>query len=150
MSEISPVQISVGDVEVSVSFDRAAGGIDKAQCWLDSQVMTDVIPFMPFQTENFIQRTKAQSEAWAGTGKVCVGVPPMGRFLYEGILMVGEESGSPWAMAGERKVVTDQPLEFTKTFHPEAQAHWFDPTKAAHLKEWIDGAKKIVGDELNG
>jgi hypothetical protein len=147
---IEPIGITVGDVKIELSFQRAETATNKAQYWLDSQVMTDVIPFMPFQTGNFVQRSKAQSEAWAGTGKVCVGVPPMGRFLYEGILMVGEESGSPWAMAGERKVVTDQPLQFTQTFHPEAQNHWFDPAKAAHLQEWIDGAKKIVGDELNG
>lgn len=139
-----------GDVKVKLNLFRLSEQMQQAQYWLDTQIMTDMIPFMPMVTGNFIQRTKAVSEAWAGTGKVCAGAPPMGRFLYEGVVMVGEESRSPWARKGERKVVTNRPLQYTTTHHPDVQAHWFDAAKQAYGKAWVDGVKKIAGGGSNG
>lgn len=145
-----PFSVEHADVTIKIDLSRLSENIDRAQYWLDTQVMTDMVPYMPIITGNFIDRTKATSEAWAGTGKVCAGAPPMGRFLYEGIVMVGETSGSPWAMKGEKKVVTDRPIQYTTTFHPDVQAHWFDATKAAHIQEWTAGVKKIAGGDDNG
>ena len=51
---------------------------------------------------------------------------------------------------GAKLVPTNEPLNFTKTFHPGAVDHWFDAAKAAHEKDWIDGVKKIAGGDSNG
>lgn len=134
-----------GGVTVQLDLSRLNKQMQQAQYWLDSQVMTDMIPYMPMQTGNFILRTKAISEAWAGTGKVCAGAAPMGRFLYEGKVMVDPVTGSPWARKGAKKVATDKPLKYTKTFHPAVQSHWFDAAKAIYGKSWIAGVKKIGG-----
>lgn len=134
-----------GDIRVDLDLSRVEENIDRAQFWLDSQVMTDMVPFMPMASGNFIQRTRAVSAAWAGTGQVCAGAPPMGRFLYEGKVMVDHETGSPWARKGAKKVVTDKPLQYTTTFHSGVQDHWFEPAKQSHGKAWIAGVKRIGG-----
>ena len=120
---------------------RLEKNLKQAQWRLDTQIMQDMIPFMPQQTGAFINITQAQSSAMAGTGKVCAGTAPMGRFLYEGKVMVDPLTGSPWARAGAKKVVTDRPLTYS---NPMATPHWFDTAKNLHLKDW----EKLVADTM--
>lgn len=132
------------DIQLKVDIDAEKLGNKKkkAQYWLDSQIMTDMIPLMPMDTGSFINSTVAQSAALAGSGEVIAGIGPHGRFLYEGLVMVDPETGSPWARAGVKKVVTDRPLQFSR---PGAVAHWFDETKASHLTDWVNGVAKFYG-----
>ena len=120
---------------------RLEKNLKLAQWRLDTQIMQDMIPFMPQQTGAFVNITQAQSSAMAGTGKVCAGTAPMGRFLYEGKVMVDPETGSPWARAGAKKVVTDRPLTYS---NPKATPHWFETAKDLHLKDW----EKLVADTM--
>lgn len=114
----------------------------KAQYWLDSQVMTDMMPLMPMDTGSFINATLAQSQALAGSGMVIAGIGPMGRFLHEGLVMVDPDTGSPFARPGVKKVVTDRPLTFQRA---SAVSHWFDVTKESHLSDWVKGVAKFYG-----
>ena len=129
-------------LKVDIDAERLGNKKRKAQYWLDSQIMTDMIPLMPMDTGSFINTTVAQSAALAGTGEVIAGTGPHGRFLYEGLVMVDPETGSPFARAGVKKVVTDRPLTFSR---PGAVAHWFDETKAQHLTDWVNGVAKFYG-----
>lgn len=143
MADIPDIDVNADGVHIHINTSIYGERVRQAQYWLDNQVMTDMVPLMPRNTGTFINLTRAQSAALAGTGKVVAAAPPMGRFLYEGKVMVGEESGSPWAKAGEHKVVTGKPLTFS---NPDAVPHWFDVAKQTHLQEWIDGVKKVMGD----
>lgn len=143
MADIPDIDVNMDGVHIHINTSFYGERLRKAQYWLDNQVMTDMVPLMPRQTGTFINTTRAQSAALAGTGKVVAAAPPMGRFLYEGRVMVGKDSGSPWARAGEKKVVTDRALTFSS---PGAVSHWFDAAKETHLQEWIDGVKKVMGD----
>lgn len=134
-----------GDVKVNIRFDPLSKAFEEAQKDLDRKVMQDMIPYMPMVTGTFVDLTLAISNELVGTGWVCAGAPPMGRFLYEGDVMVGETSGSPWAMLGEKKVTTGRPITYTTTFHPQATDHWFDKAKADHIKEWVALAKNKLG-----
>jgi hypothetical protein len=98
-------------------------------------------PYMPRRDGTFINTTKAMSAALAGTGKVIAAAPPYGRFLYEGKVMIGEKSRSPWAKKGEKKVVTDRKL----TYSGGGQAHWLNAAKAADGDEWVNLVKKTAG-----
>lgn len=135
----------VGGVSIEINLSRFDKRMKKAQEALDGEVMSDMVPFMPMVTGQFIGVTRAASDAIRGSGTVYAGVGPQSRFLYEGKVMVGEESGSPFAMKGERKVVTDRPLNYTKTTHPDATDHWFDAAKKKDGKKWIRMVKRIVG-----
>ncbi len=129
------------DVDIRVNMDRFSDQFNKAQYQLDSMIMASMVPRMPFVTGTFINETKAKSAAMAGTGVVCAGVPPHGRFLYEGKAMVGEKSRSAWAKKGERKVVTGKNL----TYSNGRESHWFEAAKKADKDSWIREVKKIAG-----
>lgn len=140
-----------GDIKVKISLDRFGRQYQDAQFWLDSQVMTDMVPYMPHQTGTFVNITRAMSAALAGSGKVVAAAPPMGRFLYEGKTMVDVLTGSPWARKGAKKVLVGQYGGKTKakenlTYgNPKATPHWFDTAKKNHGKAWVDGVKKRAG-----
>ena len=87
----------------------------------------------------------------AGTGQVCAGVPPYGRFLYEGKGMVDELTGSPWARKGAKKVLVGEfggqtrAKENLAFSNKSATPHWFETAKKRHGKSWISGVKKRAG-----
>jgi hypothetical protein len=130
------------DIELEVDLSRFEKQYGKAQYALDSMVMTSMQPYMPRQTGTFINVTKAMSSAIAGSGTVVAAAPPMGRFLYEGKVMVDPKTGSPWARPGAKKVVTDRDLAYS---NPKATPHWFDAAKDKHGKSWIKAVKNIAG-----
>lgn len=138
------------EIQVSVDPGRFNKQFQQAQFQLDSTIMTDMLPYMPMQTGQFINETKARSAAVAGTGEICAGAPPSGRFLYEGKTMVDEKTGSPWARKGARKVLVSQYSGKTNakpdlTYANGRQSHWFEAAKKNHIKEWIQLVKKTAG-----
>lgn len=146
-----------GDIKVNISLARFEKQFREAQFWLDSQVMTDMVPLMPHgPTGDFIQRTRGESAALAGTGLVVAAVAPMGRFLYEGKGMVDEETGSPWAREGKKKVLVSQyggktnAKEDLTYSNRSAVPHWFDKAKQEHITQWVDGVKRIAGEGEHG
>lgn len=130
---------------LTLNLGRFEGQYSKAQYALDSMVMTDMVKFMPMDTGQFINVTRAMSAAIAGSGKVVAAAPPFGRFLYEGKVMVGGSSGSPWAKKAEKKVATDRNIDFYKGAHPDAQAHWFDAAKKQSGSQWVKKTRRIAG-----
>ena len=132
-------------IELDVDLSRFEKQYEEAQKLLDDMVMTSMQPYMPMRTGTFINVTKAMSSAIAGSGTVIAAAPPFGRFLYEGKVMVGEESRSPWAKKGEKKDVTNQDLDYDKSAHPDVTDHWFDTAKKNHLDEWLKDVKKTAG-----
>lgn len=133
-----------GRVKAEISLDRLNKNINRAQFWLDSQIMTDMVPFMPHNTGDFVNITRAQSAALAGSGTVIAAAPPMGRFLYMGKVMVDPETDSPFARPSTKKIVTEKPLTYS---NPNATPMWFDTAKDRHLKEWVEGVQKRIGGE---
>ena len=129
-------------VNMHIDLDRFEKQYNIAQYALDSDVMASMVPYMPHETGTFINVTKAMSAALAGTGKVVAAAPPMGRFLYEGKVMVDEVTGSPWARPGAKKIVTDRDLTYS---NPKATPHWFDTAKEKHGKSWVKLVKKEAG-----
>lgn len=135
---------------MKIDLSRFEGQYTRAQYELDSMVMTAMVPYMPMQTGTFINVTRGMSASIAGSGKVVAAAPPMGRFLYEGKLMVGERTRSAWAAKGERKEVVEKNLDFSKHANPNVQSHWFEAAKRDHGKSWIAKANKIAGGGHRG
>lgn len=131
-----------GSTTLELDLSRFEKQFQDAQFELDSVVMADMKPYMPHQTGTFINITSAQSASLAGSGTVVAAAAPMGRFLYEGKVMVDEKTGSPWARPGAKKVVTDRDLKYS---NPKATAHWFDKAKEQHGDNWIATVKRIAG-----
>ena len=136
------IRINGKNVRIPVDMSRFKQQYKEAQFYLDSQVMTDMIPYMPSRTHAFVNLVRARSAALAGSGVVVAGVPPSGRFLYEGKVMIDPVTGSPWARPGAKKVVTNRSLTYS---NPQATPHWFDTAKERHGKQWVEETKKIAG-----
>lgn len=134
-----------GDITVNISLNRFEKQFQEAQNWLDGQVFTDMEKYMPFRDGNMRNVSAIMSRSMQGSGRVIAGAPPYGRFLYEGKVMVDPVTGSPWARAGAKKVVTDRDLVFDKTAHPRATDHCFDVAKTENVKSWVKGVKRIAG-----
>lgn len=145
-----------GVMEIDLS--RVENNIRFAQYGLDSMIMTDMIPYMPMDTGQFINVTQAMSQAIAGSGTVVAAAPPFGRYLYEGKVMVDSVAGKgpmkipdgPGSYVlrfrkGAKLKATDRPLQYSKSAHPEAQDHWFDAAKKQNLSKWVKQTKKIAG-----
>lgn len=130
---------------MEIDLGRFEGQYSRAQYELDNMVMTSMVPYMPMQTGTFINVTRGMSAAIAGSGKVVAAAPPMGRFLYEGKVMVGERTRSAFAAKGEKKVAIEKELQYSKHAHPNATDHWFDEAKKNHGAEWVKKTKKLAG-----
>lgn len=145
---IKDISVADGNVKIKIKTSVFGPRLRKAQYWLDSQVMNDMTPLMPRNTRTFINVTRARSAALAGSGVVVAAASPMGRFLYNGKVMVDPVTNSPWARPGAKKVVTDRPLTYS---NPEAVPKWFEAAKEKHLSEWEEGVETIIsGGTIGG
>ena len=139
---------------MNVSFGRFEDQYNRAQYWLDSTIMTDMVPFMPMQTGTFINVTRAMSQAIAGTGQVVAAAPPYGRFLYMGKVMVDEKTGSPYARQGAKKVLVSkftgatnarEDIVYDRTKHKRATSKWFEAAANEYSDYWIRGVRQRAG-----
>lgn len=103
------------------------------------QVAKDTSPFVPALTGSLDVRTRVE-----GSDVIYPG--PYARFLYNGKLMVDPNTGSSYAPKGGTKVTTDRDLVFNKSVHPQAQAHWFEASKAQNMDKWRRVARKAVAN----
>ena len=116
---------------------RLASACNRAESVLAQQAMKDTTPFVPALTGYLTQRTRV-------VGNEVVYPGPYARFPYYGKVMVDPATGSTYAPKGGHKVTTDRNLVFNTTMHPQAQAHWFDASKAQNLEKWVRVADKAV------
>lgn len=144
------VTIVQGDIKVDLDLSRFDDGFDRAQFWLDSQIMTDMVPLMPHRDGQFIQLTRTASAAIAGSGNVIAAEELYGRYLYYGKVMVDAETGQPafyienvgWRHhKGATLVATNRPLRYT---NPSTVPEWFEAAKRIHSTEWVKGVQERV------
>ena len=154
-------------IRVNINGDVIEKRVQKAQKWLDNRVMTDMLPYMPMNTGMFIANTQSISRSLAGTGLVCAGAPPMGRYLYYGKVMVDSQTGKGAIPIAEKAtasfgmysttyktgniifrfrrgatlVPTNRNLKYSRA---SATAEWFETAKQNHYDQWINGVEKIL------
>ena len=114
-----------------------AKACSRAENVVAQQVMKDTAPFVPALTGSLTERTRV-------VGNEVIYPGPYARFLYYGKVMVDPATGSTYAPKGGTKVVTNRNLVFNTTMHPQAQAHWFDASKAQNMEKWVRVADKAV------
>lgn len=131
------IKISVHTDGFDAAKEAIAKACTRAEHVLAKQIEKDTQPFVPMLTGSLTQRTRVDGSAVIYPG-------PYARFLYYGKVMVDPNTGSTYAPKGGTKVVTDRNLVFNKTMHPQAQAHWFEASKAQNLDKWVRVADKAV------
>lgn len=133
-----------GDIQIKVDCGRFYDQFKQAQYELDSNVMNGMEKFMPKDTNNFVQLTRQESAALAGSGEVVAGHAPYGRFLYYGKVMVDPLTGSPFARAGAKKIVKIPEVDLNFS-NPSAVPRWFEEAKKQFGDQWIKKVKETAG-----
>lgn len=121
--------------------EKLAQACTKAEHVVAVQAEKDTSPFVPFLTGSLDQRTKVVGNAIIYPG-------PYARFLYYGKVMVDPETGSTYAPHGGTKVLTDKNIVFNTSGHANAQAFWFEASKAENIGKWLRVADKAVKNGL--
>lgn len=111
----------------------------KVQQFVGSEVLRRCDPYVPFQS-GVLKNTSGQV---LKNGAEVRWNSPSAKFLYYGKVMVGVNSGSPWANSGERKRVTNKDLTYNGA--PKRGAMWFERMKAEQGQAIIDAAAKMAG-----
>ena len=116
--------------ETDWNADEWAASNDRAEHAVAVQMEKDTRPFVPALSGSLMNKTRVE-------GNVVIYPGPYARFLYYGKVMVDPDTGSPFAQKGAVKVLTDKDLVFNKSVNPQAQAHWFEASKAQNLEKWM-------------
>lgn len=135
------LKFSVHTSGLSVIPERLKDASEKAEHTVAIQVQKDTSPYVPFLTGSLDQRTRVD-------GSEVVYPGPYARYLYHGKVMVDPETGSAYAPKGGTKVVTDKDLVFNKAMHSQAQAYWFEASKAENMDKWLRVADKAVKRDI--
>lgn len=122
-------------VETNIAPTDWVASNDRAEHAVAVQMEKDTRPFVPALTGSLMNRTRVD-------GNTVIYPGPYARFLYYGKVMVDPDTGSPFAQKGAVKVVTDRNLVFNRSVNPQAQAHWFEASKAQNLEKWLRVYKK--------
>lgn len=140
ITHLTDISIVDGNIKVNINLSQFNDRFKEAQQWLGDRVLEDSKAFMPLRTGNLQQRSHVQNN-----GKEVVFPGPYARFQFMGNVMVDPVTGSPWARAGAKKVLTDRPLTYSS---PTATDHWFDEAKAQYGDYWINGVReRILGEK---
>ena len=126
---------------LSVIPERLKDASEKAEHTVAIQVQKDTSPYVPFLTGSLDQRTRVD-------GSEVIYPGPYARYLYHGKVIVDPETGSAYAPKGGTKVVTDKDLVFNKAMHSQAQAYWFEASKAENMDKWLRVADKAVKRDI--
>lgn len=135
------LKFSVHTSGLSVIPERLKAASEKAEHTVAIQVQKDTSPYVPFLTGSLDQRTRVD-------GSEVIYPGPHARYLYHGKVMVDPETGSTYAPKGGAKVVTDKNLVFNKAMHSQAQAYWFEASKAENMDKWLRVADKAVKRDI--
>lgn len=141
--------------EVHANLDEAiakklAVASTKAEQEVATWVAKDTSPFVPFRTGSLDQRTQVD-------GGYVIYPGPYARYLYYGKVWVDPVTHAAGFMTedgwksryGVKKVETDRNLVFNKVSgHWQAQAFWFEASKAQNLDKWLRVAEKAVKNDL--
>lgn len=121
---------------------RRTAQFNRTQAYIDQEVIRLMVPYTPSRN-NILAKAAAQGTK-IGSGRI-IYLSPYGRYQYYGVLMVSSLTGSTYAVHGEKKVITDRKLVYSKAKHPQAQALWFETVKKQHGAAILRGAAAIAG-----
>lgn len=132
----------VVDINANEISGRVTAAVDRSIPALTQQMLKDSNFYCPMDQGTL--RNSALIASDSDGGKITWNTP-YARYLYYGVLMVGE-NGSAWAKPGEKKhiAVPEKALTYDCASNPNAQALWFEKAKDIHMREW----KTFLGDQI--
>lgn len=123
------------------------GPVRESEMWLANEVLKDTRKYVPALTESLANRAHVEGDTVVYPG-------PYARYLYYGKVMIDpvinaagykRPDGTWRSRKGAVKQATNKDLVFSKAVHSQAQAFWFEASKAQNLQKWMRGVAKRVG-----
>lgn len=120
------------------------GPVRESETWLANEVLKDTRKYVPELTSSLVTRAYVDGDTVVYPG-------PYARYLYYGKVMIDpvinaagykRPDGTWRSRKGAVKQATNKDLVFTKK---QAQAFWFEASKAQNLQKWMRGVAKLVG-----
>lgn len=105
-------------INIPGTVNRFSPKFQKAQKWLDNEVLKDSDPYVPMKTGNLAGSGKRGTTI--GSGEIVYNAPHAKKNYYA------------------------QNRHFSKAQHPQACAQWFEKAKAVKKKVWVNGVNKII------
>ena len=141
------IQIKEAKMEVNLAWKNTFGKdmtdrFSSAQKFVDSECMRLMVPYTPMLNGILMKGSALGTKI--GSGHIYY-LNPYARYQYYGKLMVSSTTGSAFAVAGEKKVLTDVDLIHNKSRHPQAGPFWFERMKADRGAQILRGAAKYAG-----
>lgn len=109
------------EIDQAKCISRFSPRYEKAQKYVDSEVLRCSAPFVPFR-EGTLMKSGTLGTV-VGSGVVKYNAPYAGRVYY------------------------GTGMNFNKNHHPQACAQWFEKSKAAYKEDWIKGAQNIISGD---
>lgn len=106
------------DLNVPATVNRLNPCFQKAQTFLDSEVLRTSAPYVPMRSGALMRSGTTGTKI--GTGKIVYNTPYAKRKYY------------------------GFGFHFSKDKHPQACAQWFEKAKATHKDAWLQGVSKII------
>ena len=119
--------------------EHGLNDMGRVQKYIDSECIRLMSPYVPFVSGSLEKTLTMGTKLGSGLIKQ---IAPQARYLYYGKLMVSSVTGSAWARHGEKKVLTDKDLEYSKAAHPLAGPFWFDRMAADKKDDILKGAQQ--------
>ena len=94
---------------------------EKAQKWLDNEVLKDSEPYVPRKSGMLVKSGVLGTKL--GSGKI----------IYNQVYARAQYYGLP---------------NKSKAVHPKATKQWFESAKAEKKSKWLSGVKKIAGEGM--
>lgn len=111
------------------------------QKYIDNAVINEMKPYTP-KISGILENAPTIGTV-IGSGQIKQ-ITPYARYLYYGLLMVSSITGSAYASKGEKKVLTDTPLQYSKAANPLAGKLWFERMKADKKEDILKEAQKVA------
>lgn len=147
MKQPQNTKIKAQKMQVELAWSKTFGKdstmkFDTAQKFIDSECIRRMVKYTPAKSRDLSKAAVLGTKI--GSGRIVI-ASPHGRYQYYGKLMVSSVTGSSYARSGEAKVLTDKPLKYSTSRHPQAQAMWFEGMKSEHKEAILRGAAAIAG-----
>lgn len=137
------MRVKIEDWGIQTKLPGAAGQAEHA---VAVQAQKDTEPFVPARTLSLSNRTQVRDNLIIYPG-------PYARYLYYGKVMVNAATGKGPALIpevgyrypkGAKLKPTNRDLDIKTTVHKNAQAHWWEASKAQNLEKWLRVAGRTV------
>lgn len=133
----------MGNLSININMDRINSGIIDAADTLGESILMYSTKFVP--KREGVLRNSGHVERHGSGGEV-IWDGPYAHYQYEGILYVGEDSGSPFADFGEKKIPA-QPQKALTYSTAGTGPHWFDEAKQQYGQNMIKEAIGKIDNE---